>query len=148
MARNQTVPLSYGSTAGNNALFSNLIPLTENVSLSAPLICIGQDLSVGQINLTGIFVSPVGQITIILSDHISEQQLSALLAELQSWDCEKLDSIASDYTYRTRGQAFRIIDLMAERGHLNFSSDVELTKSINRCMQSGSFNLLRTGKSD
>lgn len=148
MTHNQTAPLSYGSTAGNNALFSNLIPLTGNVSPSAPLICIGQDLSIGQINLTGIFVSPAGQITIILSDHISEQQLSSLLAELQSWDCEKLDSIASDYTYRTRGQAFRIIDLMAERGHLTFSHDAELTKSINRCMRGGSFNLFRTSESD
>lgn len=146
MALKQTAAPLCGSTVENDTLFGNLIPLTENVSPSAPLICIGQDLSVGQINLTGIFVSPAGQITIILSDHISEQQLSALLAELRSWGCEKLDSIASDYTYRTRGQAFRIIDLMAEHGHLNFSDDGELTKNINRCMQSGSFNLLRIGE--
>lgn len=143
MTLEKTAPPSYSSTVQNDALFGNLFPLKDGVTPSVPLVCIGQDLSVGQINLTGIFASPAGHITIITPSHVSEQQLPALLAELQSWNCEMLDSIASDYTYHTYGQAFRIIDLMAKHGHLNYSCDGALTKNINQCMRDGSFNLFR-----
>ncbi len=142
----QTTVPSGGSINQNNNLFNNLIPLKDGSCPSSPLLCIGQGLSVGQINIAGIFVSPAGQVTMVLSEQISEHQLQFLLSELRTWDSDRLDEIASDYTYRTQGQAFLIIDLMARHGYLNFSGTGKLAKSISQCMRDGSFNLFRIGE--
>lgn len=143
------IPNQVRAPQANDALFDNLIPLNSSAAPDRPLICIGQNLSLksksGQINLAGLFVSPAGQIVIILSNHPSDQELSSIITELRSWDCERLDEIASEHTYQSRGQAFRIIDMMAERGHLTFSDGGELTKAINQNMRSGSFNLFCAG---
>lgn len=129
----------------NDALFDNLIPLNSIVPPAPPLICIGQDLSLesksGQINLAGIFASPTGQIVIILPSRPPEPELSSIIAGLQTWDYDKLDSVVSDYTYQESGQAFRIIDIMAKYGRLSFSDAGRLSNSINQCMKTGSFSI-------
>ena len=135
----------------NDALSGTLIPLNSFASPEPSLICIGRDLSLiyesGQAKLSGILISPAGQITIVLSDRPSDGEIPFISAELQSWDCEKLDSIAADYTYQIRGQAYRIIDIMAERGHLAFSDRGSLAAKINQCMSSGSFGLFYSSES-
>lgn len=135
----------------NDALSGTLIPLNSSASPEPSLICIGRDLSLicesGQAHLSGILVSPAGQIAIVLSDRPSDSELPFIITELQSWDCEKLDSIAADYTYQIRGQAYRIIDIMAERGHLTFSDRGSLAAKINQCMSSGSFGLFYSSES-
>ena len=148
MAQNHPTAPS-GSRANNTPIESLVLlnPTAANPASSVPhLICIGKNLSIvcgaGQINLSGIFVSPAGQISITLSDRPSEGMLSEIIAELQTWDCDRLNSIAADYTYFHHGQSFRIIDLMARQGHLSFADGKELSANINRCMGTGSFFLL------
>lgn len=117
----------------------------------SPLVCIGQDLSVegefGHIDIASLFLSPSGQIFFVLSGPISSSQAHSFSASARYWSFDDLEAIASEFTYRTIGQSYRIIDLMAQHGHLTFSDGPVLSAGIEECMSAGKFILLCTSYS-
>lgn len=134
-----------------NILSETLIPLNSAAAPTPSLVCIGQNLSLvqksGQINLASVFISPNGQVAFVLSERPTSQEIPSIVAKLMSLGYDQLDSIASDYTHRTRGQAYRIIDTMAAHGHLTFSNSKDLISNTNQCMKKGAFQLFCVDRS-
>lgn len=119
----------------------------DHVSLrSIPFVCVGREISVIsngiQFCISGVFVSPAGDVSIILKERPSSSILSRIIEHIQGWDYAELDSFSSDYTYLNSGQAYRIIDIMAKHGHLKFSGSQALASAVNKNMMNGSFYLL------
>lgn len=115
---------------------------------SLPFVCIGQEISVLsdglQFCISGIFLSPAGDVSIILEGRPSPSDLPRIIKYLRGWDYAELDAASSDYTYLNSGQAYRIIDIMAKHGHLKFSDAQVLSDAVSRNMKNGSFYLLYT----
>ena len=113
---------------------------------SLPFVCIAQDLTVvsgdTRFCVSGIFLSPGGDVSIILESLPSASDISRIVERVRSWEYDDLESMASDYTYLNYGQAFRIIDMMAKRGHLKFSDAADLAGSVSRNLEYGNFYLL------
>lgn len=111
-----------------------------------PFVCIGQDLSIMsngiQICVSGIFLSPSGDVSIILKDRPSPSDLSLIIEQLRKWGYDNLDSTASDCTYLSSGQAYGIIDIMTSHGHLKFSDSEALANAVSQNMDNGCFYLL------
>lgn len=134
-----------------------LIPSGEVGGEYAPLVCIGREVPVGSGDMQGfidnLYITPSGRIVIVETKLFRNQesrrtvvaQIIDYAKELQKWDCSKLNAVASDYTYRKTGQAYRIIDLMAKSGYLCLSDEAQLNDSINRNLQSASFLLMIVG---
>lgn len=118
---------------------------------SKPFVCVGREISVMssgiQFCISGVFVSPSGDVSIILKGRPSSSVLSRIIEHIQAWDYDELDSFSSDYTYLNFGQAYRIIDIMAKHGHLKFSGAQALSAAVGRNMKNGSFYLLCTDSS-
>ena len=129
--------------AGLSLLYPSAPPKQTDFS---PLVCVGQDLSVegefGHIDIASLFLSPSGQVFFVLSDPVSSSQVNSFATSVRSWSCDDLEAIASEFTYRTRGQSYRIIDLMAQHGHLTFSDGPVLSAGIEECMSGGELILL------
>jgi hypothetical protein len=135
----------------------SIIPSGEVGGEYAPLVCIGREVPVGSGDTQGyidnLYVTPSGNVVVVETKLFRNQesrrtvvaQIIDYAKELQKWDAEKLDEVASDYFYRTDGQAARIIDVMARLGHLNLSADGQLTDSINQNLRSASFLLFIIG---
>lgn len=95
----------------------------------SPLVCVGSDIPAGRSRIERLCVSPSGRVAIVERDPFRRgesessflERISAYIAEIRSWDCDRLDDIAADHAYRTSGQAARVIDIMARHGHLSFS---------------------------
>ena len=117
---------------------------------SLPFVCIGQNLTVvsggDQFFVSAIFLFPSGDVGIILGSRPLASDVSCIVERIRSWGYDDLESMASNYTYLNSGQAFRIIDIMAKRGHLKFSDAADLAEAVSRNLESGSFYLLCSDK--
>ena len=129
-----------------SAKLTQLHPAEGNQGNISPLVCIGQQISVirgaSEFNIEALFITPAARVTVILADRPQPNELKQIILELRSWDAERLEELAEDYTWRTQGQAFRIIDIMAAHGYLTFSDDAVFSRSINRQMKNGDFVIL------
>lgn len=108
-----------------------------------PLILIGQNIQIGpeETDTVGcLCVSPSGRIAIVERDPSTTDEpdcnfldrMTAYSDLLRSWDWSHLDEIAADHYYRTEGQAFRVIDLMARAGYLTFADEGLLSIKLDR----------------
>lgn len=107
-----------------------------------PLIQIGQNIKIGPDEsdvIECLCVSPSGRIAIVERDpHSFESdqdfldRLTSYSDTLRSWSWSDLNEIAADHYYRTEGQAFRVIDLMARAGYLTFSDEGLLSIKLDR----------------
>ena len=108
-----------------------------------PLIPIGQNITVGpdQADTIGcICVSPSGRIAIVEQDPAitgepEDQFLSRVTRcsdYIRNFGWSKLNEISEDYYYQTEGQAFRIIDIMARAGLLQFADEGLLSVKLDR----------------
>ena len=99
-----------------------------------PLFPIGEDIQVGpnENDTVGcICVSPSGRVAIVEQDPAitgePEEQFLARVTRcsdyLRNFGWEALNGMAEEYYYRTEGQAFRLIDLMARAGCLQFADE-------------------------
>lgn len=82
-----------------------------------------------------IAVYPSGLLGFYTRGPLNDEGISTLM----SLTHEDLDLIAEECTYKERGQAYRIIDLMAAYGELSFSGGNDLYRNIDSCIKSGSF---------
>lgn len=88
-----------------------------------------------------IFVSACGNIFITVRiDNVEPHcasPLSALIAdELCQMSAADLNALAENYTYRTVGQSFRIIDLMMAHGLLHGSDEMNLLHNLDAKLRS------------
>lgn len=135
----------------------DLIPSEEFGSEYSPLVCIGREVPVGSGDTKGyidnLYISPSGAITIVETKLFRNQearrevvaQIIDYAKELQKWDSKKLNQVASDYFYKTEGQAADIIDVMANKGHLTLSDEGILNDNINFNLKNAHFLLLIVG---
>lgn len=134
-----------------------LIPSSEVNSAYGPLVCIGREVPVGSGETQGfidnLYITPTGRIVIVETKLFRNQesrrtvvaQIIDYAKELQKWDCEKLDKVASDYFYSKTGQAHRIIDVMVKHGYLSLSDEAHFTDMINKSLETASFLLMIIG---
>lgn len=134
-----------------------LIPSGEFGSEYQPLVCIGREVPVGSGDTKGyidnLYISPTGAITIVETKLFRNQearrevvaQIIEYAKELQKWDSSKLNEVASDYFYKTDGQAADIIDIMARKGYLTLSDEGQLNDNINNNLSTASLLLLVIG---
>lgn len=156
--------LPFTSASYNEAWLQDLIeahpemlPSGEISIEYAPLICIGREVEVGAGENKGcidnLYVTPSGNIVIVETKLWRNQesrrtviaQVIDYAKELQKWDAKMLNDVSEDYTYKKRGQAFRIIDLLAEQGRVTFNDEALLNDCLNENLQSASFLLLIVG---
>lgn len=135
----------------------NILPTAAVGSEYAPLVCIGREVPVGSGDTQGyidnLYVSPSGHIVIVETKLFRNQesrrtvvaQIIDYAKELQKWDCEKLNKIASDYFFKKEGQAFNIIDVMARYGFCTLSDEAALVDSINNSLSKAAFLLMIVG---
>lgn len=135
----------------------DLIPAEEFGNDYSPLVCIGREVPVGNGDTKGyidnLYISPSGAITIVETKLFRNQearrevvaQIIDYAKELQKWDSKKLNKVASDYFYKTEGQAANIIDVMARRVHLTLSDEGVLNDNINFNLKNAHFLLLIIG---
>ena len=107
-----------------------------------PLIMIGQDIQIGPTEsdtIRCLCVSPSGRIAIVERDpHPTESdpdfldRMAAYSDLLRSWDWSHLNEIAAEHYYRTEGQAFSVIDLMARAGYLTYADEGLLSIKLDR----------------
>lgn len=160
--RLKRVPFMSGSF--NEAWLQNLIaenpmllPAADVSSEYAPLVCIGREVPAGSGETQGyidnLYVSSSGRVVIVETKLFRNQesrrtvvaQIIDYAKELQKWDCEKLNEIASDYYYKTEGQAYNIIDIMARYGFCTLSDEAKLVDSINKSLSKAAFLLMIVG---
>lgn len=134
-----------------------LLPLDQFDGQYHPLICAGREIPVGPSDMRGfidnLMISPSGAIAIVETKLFRNQesrrtviaQIIDYAKELQKWDAEKLDKAISNYTYSKRGQAYRVIDLMCEKGYLTYSDEAAFTDAINSTLQEARFLLAIVG---
>lgn len=134
-----------------------IIPSGDVGSEFSPLICIGREVPVGSGETQGyidnLYITPTGNIVIVETKLFRNQearrtvvaQIIDYAKELQKWDADKIESVAADYFYRTKGQAYRLIDIMANECYLTLSDESRLTDNINRNLSSASFLLMIVG---
>lgn len=124
-------------------------PARDHPRLS-PLICIGQDLMVDcgscYVEVSGIFLSPAGDLAFVLSRPYPALSVYHFISEMKTSSFDDLDSFASEFTYQVSGQAYRIIDLMAQRGYLSFSDAGQLSDEINRNLSNEHFFVFCAGE--
>ena len=135
----------------------SIIPSFEFGRDFSPLICIGREVPVGsgenQGYIDNLYLSPTGAIVIVETKLFRNQearrtvvaQIIDYAKEVQKWDAEKIESIASDYYYRKTGQAFRLIDIMVRNGFLSFADEGKLIDNINKNLENASFLLMVIG---
>lgn len=134
-----------------------IIPSYEVGSEYAPLVCIGREVPVGSGETKGyidnLYITPSGQIVIVETKLFRNQesrrtvvaQIIDYAKELQKWDCEMLNKVAEEYTFKSEGQSKRIIDIMASKGCLTFADEARLTDRINDSLKRASFLLMIIG---
>lgn len=120
----------------------DLLPTEEVGYQYSDLVCIGREVKVGEGESKGridnLYVTPYGNVVIVetklFRNQESRRQVVAQIVDyakdVHLWDAEKLDNICSDYYYEKTGKAYKIIDVMAEKGYKTFSDEGELTDSI------------------
>lgn len=120
------------TVSATNRSISDYVCICRNVAFSG-ISHIRHDAS--------IFISSCGNIFITVRiDNVEPHcasPLSALIAdELCQMSAADLNSLAEDYTYRTVGQSYRIIDLMMAHGLLHGSDEMKLLHSIDTHLHS------------
>lgn len=98
-------------------------------------VCIGRGVPAGDLLIDNLYVSPSGSIIIAEAE---QGRLPDYAAALSGWTASDLDRICEDYTYATRGQAFRVIDLMAHAGLLSFKDGPGLYERMGQTLAGGS----------
>lgn len=86
------------------------------------LICIGQNVRLSGSNLhmvADLFLSPDG--TVCVAIHSSSGDASEIAQFISRMGFPGLNMIASDYFFKTEGQAASIADIMARYGHITYS---------------------------
>lgn len=150
---------SYNEAWLQNMIAENpsLLPSSEISSEYSQLICIGREVPVGSGETQGyidnLYISSSGFIVIVETKLFRNQesrrtvvaQIIDYAKELQKWDCEKLNKIASDYFYKTEGQAYNIIDIMVKYGFCTLSDEAKLVDSINNSLSNAAFLLMIVG---
>lgn len=95
------------------------------------LICIGEGVHLSGESLhmvADLFLSPDGSISVAV--HSSTGNAPAMSSFISRIGFSGLDMIASDYYYKTEGQAAGIVDIMARHGHVVFSQAASLRASV------------------
>lgn len=111
-----------------------------------PLIPLGQNIKIGPTEADTIgclCASPSGRIAIVERDpattgepdHDFLDRMTKYSDLLRSWEWSDLDEISANHYYRSEGQAFRVIDLMARAGYLQFADEGLLSVKLNRGLQ-------------
>ncbi len=139
------------------AEYPYLLPADEIGPEFSPLVCIGQEVNVGSNDSLGfidnLYVAPSGKICIVETKLFRNQESRRTVIaqaidyakELQKWDAERLDAVASAYSYKKTGMASRMIDMMAAHGLLTYSDEGRFTDAINHCLKSASFLVMIVG---
>ena len=135
----------------------NILPASEFGAQYDQLVLVAREVPVGSGDTQGyidnLYATPSGQLVIVETKLFRNQesrrtvvaQIIDYAKELQKWTAEDLDNAAREYYYRERGQAFRLIDLMAEKGFLKFSDEARLTDALNDNLTTASFLLMIVG---
>ena len=95
------------------------------------LICIGAGVHLSGKSLhmvADLFLSPDGSISVAV--HSSTGNAPAMSSFISRIGFSGLDMIASDYYYKTEGQAFGIVDIMARHGHIVFSQAASFRAAV------------------
>ena len=93
------------------------------------LVCIGQNVRLSGSNLrmlADLFLYSDG--TVCIAARNSSGDVSEIAQYISRMGFPGLNMIASDYFFKTEGQAAGIVDIMARYGHISFS-DAEAFKS-------------------
>jgi len=121
------------------------------------LVFIAREVKVGDSNSTGyidnLYVSSSGHVVIVETKLFRNQesrrtvvaQIIDYAKEASRWTMEDLDKIASEYTFRQRGQAFRVFDLMMEAGYLTVNDSAKFVDTVNFNLEKANFLLLIVG---
>ncbi len=134
-----------------------LLQSEEIGSEYSQLVCIGREVKVGSGENTGyidnLYVSSSGHIVVVETKLFRNQearrtvvaQIIDYAKDLQRWDCEDLDEVASDYSYRASGQAYRAFDMMLAAGYLTAADSARFIDAVNRNLKAANFLLLIVG---
>ena len=129
------------SLQNSNSVALRIVAASSNADdryLSGPISCIAENLTwmnnAETIDLRAIFVSPRGDVIVILRDSDVLELANNLAGK---WNLSSLDDFCEKYTFQVYGQAFRVIDLLAKHGWLTFSRKSEFEKRISRNLESG-----------
>lgn len=105
---------------------------SHNTSTSKDsLVCIGQGICLSGANLrmvADLFLSPDGTVSVAVRS--SSGNASEIARYISRMGFPGLNLIASDYFYKTEGQAAGIIDIMARHGHITFSESANYTAAV------------------
>jgi hypothetical protein len=95
------------------------------------LVCIGEGVHLSGKNLhlvADLFLSTNGGISVAVRS--STGNASAISSFISRIGFSGLDMIASDYYYKSEGQAFGIVDIMARHGHITFSQAASFRAAV------------------
>lgn len=95
------------------------------------LVCIGRNIRLSGTDLSmvaDLFLSLDG--TVSVSIHRTTGDVKSISRFISRMGFPGLNMIASDYHYKTEGQAAGIIDIMARQGHITFSQTSHFTRLV------------------
>lgn len=108
------------------------MPGKPNTSRRADsIVCIGKGVHLSWMNLrivADLFISSDGCVSAAV--HSSNCDAASIAKFISSMGYAGLNLIASDYFYKTEGQASTIIDIMAGHGHISFSEAGSFSKAV------------------
>ena len=134
----------------------SLLQSEELGSEFSDLVCIGREVKVGK-DSTGymdvLYVSSSGHVVIVETKLFRNQearravvaQIIDYAKDIQGWTLDDLDRIASEFTFKRRGQAYRVFDLMLEAGYLTAEDSARFTDAVNRNLENANILLLVVG---
>ena len=95
------------------------------------LVCIGQGIRLSGGNLrmvADLFLSPDGTVSVaVRGTNGNPSEIARFISRV---GFPGLDMIASDYFFKTGGQAAGIIDIMARYGHITFSDALKFKEAV------------------
>lgn len=95
------------------------------------LVCIGEGVHLSGKSLhmvADLFLSPDGSVSAAV--HSSTGNAPAMSSFISRIGFSGLDMIASDYYYKSEGQALGIVDIMARHGHITFSQAASFRAAV------------------
>ena len=108
-------------------------------------VCISRNCTIEDVRIDCMFVSDHGQIVVVMSNALSNDLISAFRS-IRTGGMSLLDNLASNYFYRTEGQAAMIIDAMAAKGFLTYADSNNLEANVTSCIDSGSILFIAVGE--
>lgn len=121
------------------------------------LVCVGTEVGVGQSGQMGyidvLLVSSDGKVVVVETKLFRNAQAKRTVVaqvidyaqKLQSWNAEKLDSVARFYSKKKYGQEQSVFELVKNSGFLGDADEARFTDALNRSLQSAEFLLLIVG---